>query len=284
MWDYNDKVMDHFLHPRNVGEVKDADGVGQVGNMSCGDALKLSFKLDKDGRICEAKFQTFGCASAIASSSALTEMIQGMTLDEAEKLSNKDIVDVLGDLPEAKLHCSVMGMEALQAAIANYRGEESGAAHEDNHEGRIVCKCFSVTDTKIRNTALNNDLHTVEEITDYCKAGGACGSCLEEIQDILDGIWKEKKTESTSSKRTEFMSMPLIQRVLKVQEIIDSEVKPMLEQDGGGIDLIDMKDNVVYVKLTGHCASCPSAGITLKSGVEAVLKDCLFPEIVVENV
>ncbi len=284
MWDYNDKVMDHFLHPRNVGEVKDADGVGQVGNMSCGDALKLSFKLDKDGKICDAKFQTFGCASAIASSSALTELIQGMTLDEAEKVTNKDIVAILGDLPEAKLHCSVMGMEALQAAIANYRGEEIGAEHEDNHEGRIVCKCFSVSDTKIRNIALDNDLHTVEEITDYCKAGGACGSCIGEIQEILDGIWKEKKSESSSSKQAEFMALPLIQRVLKVQEIIDTEVKPMLEQDGGGIELIDMKDNVVYVKLTGHCASCPSAGVTLKSGVEAVLKDCVFPEIVVESV
>ena len=80
------------------------------------------------------------------------------------------------------------------------------------------------------------------------------------------------------------MALPLIQRVLKVQEIIDTEVKPMLERDGGGIELIDMKDNVVYVRLTGHCASCPSAGITLKSGVEAVLKDCIFPEIVVESV
>ncbi|MFA6714047.1 MAG: Fe-S cluster assembly protein NifU [Victivallales bacterium] len=284
MWDYNDKVMDHFLHPRNVGEVENPDGVAQVGNMSCGDALKLSFKLDKDGRIAEVKFQTFGCASAIASSSALTELVKGMTLEEAEKVTNKDIVAILGDLPEAKLHCSVMGMEALQAAIANYRGEKTEEGHEDDHQGRIVCKCFNVTDTKIRNIALDNDLHTVEEITDYCKAGGACGSCLGEIQDILDGIWKEKKPETHSSKRAEFMKMPLIQRVLKVQELIDNEIKPMLEQDGGGIELVDMKDNVVYVKLTGHCSSCPSAGITLKRGVEAVLKDCLFPEIEVESV
>ena len=283
MWDYNDKVMDHFLHPRNVGEVENADGVAQVGNMSCGDALKLSFKLDKDNRISEVKFQTFGCASAIASSSALTELVKGMTLDEAAKVTNKDIVAILGELPEAKLHCSVMGMEALQAAIANYRGEKAEEGGEDNHEGRIVCKCFSVTDTKIRNVAINNDLHTVEEITDYCKAGGACGACLGEIQDILDGIWKEKKAESTSSKKAEFFKLPLIQRVLKVQDIIDTEIKPMLAQDGGSIELVDMKDSVVYVKLTGHCASCPSAGITLKSGVEAVLKDCLFPEIVVEN-
>ena len=284
MWDYNEKVMDHFLHPRNVGEIKDADGSGLVGNMSCGDALKLTFKLDKDGRIEDIKFQTFGCASAIASSSALTEIVKGKTLEEAEKITNKDIVDILGDLPEEKLHCSVMGMEALQAAIANYRGEEFEDTCEADHEGRIVCKCFNVTDAKIRKLAIENELHTVEEITDYCKAGGACGGCKGEIKEILDGIWKEKKSEKTSSKQAEFLGLPLIQRVVKVQEAIDNEVKPALARDGGSIELVDIKDNVVYVKLTGRCASCPSAGITLKSGVEAVLRDCLFPEIVVESV
>jgi NifU-like protein len=284
MWDYNDKVMDHFLHPRNVGVIEKPDGEGLVGNMSCGDALKLTFKLDDEGRIDEVKFQTFGCASAIASSSALTELVKGMTLEEAEKVTNKDIVEILGDLPEAKMHCSVMGMEALQAAIANYRGEETEEPSEDDHEGRIVCKCFSVTDKKIRNVAFANNLHTVEEVTDYCKAGGACGSCLSEIQDILDGIWKEKKTEKPSSKQAEFMNLSLIQRVVKVQEAIDNEVKPMLAQDGGSIELVDIKENVVFVRLTGRCASCPSAGITLKNGVEAALRDCLFPEIVVESV
>jgi NifU-like protein len=284
MWDYNEKVMDHFLHPRNVGEIKDADGSGLVGNMSCGDALKLTFKLDKDGRIEDIKFQTFGCASAIASSSALTELVKGKTLEEAEKITNKDIVDILGDLPEEKLHCSVMGMEALQAAIANYRGEDVAETCEADHEGRIVCKCFNVTDAKIRKLAIDNGLHTVEEITDYCKAGGACGGCKGEIKEILDGIWKEKKSKKTPSKQAEFLALPLIQRVVKVQEAIDNEVKPILARDGGSIELIDIKDNVVYVKLTGRCASCPSAGITLKSGVEAVLRDCLFPEIVVESV
>lgn len=281
MWDYNDKVMEHFLHPKNVGEIENPDGVGEVGNISCGDALKLTFKLDDQKRIVDVKFKTFGCASAIASSSALTELVKGMTLDEAAKVTNKDIVAMLGELPEEKIHCSVMGMEALQAAIANYKGEEAEAEEDDDHEGRIVCHCFGVTDTKIRKLAVDNNLHSAEQIKNYSKAGGGCGCCLDQIQEILDGVWKEKET---SQKANLFDQLSLVQKVIKIQEVVEKEIKPMLQKDGGSIEFVDFRDNKVLVRLQGRCASCPTAGVTLRHTVEGKLREFLSPELVVENI
>lgn len=282
MWDYNKKVMDHFLNPRNVGEVENPDGIGEVGNITCGDALKLTLKLDENGRIVDAKFKTFGCASAIASSSVLTEIVKGMTLDEAAQVTNKDIVDVLGELPEEKMHCSVMGMEALQAAIANHRGETVEAEENEDHEGRIVCKCFGVTDTKIRRLAVENKLHTAEEIKNFSKAGGACGCCLDEIQEILDGIWRERSGQE--EKEDPFAKMSVVQKVIKVQEVIDREIKPMLEKDGGSIEFVDFRDDKVLVRLQGRCAACPSASVTLKHTVQAKLQEFISPSLTVENV
>lgn len=193
MWNYTDKVRDHFFHPRNVGEIEKPDGIGEVGSMACGDALRLTFKLDKDKRIKEAKFETFGCASAIASSSALTEIIKGMSLDEAEKITNKDIADYLGGLPEAKMHCSVMGREALQEAIAYYKGTK----HEKKMlEGKIVCQCFGVTEKEIRDAIKANHLITVEDVTNYTKAGGGCGNCHDEIRSIIEQVSLEAEAEA----------------------------------------------------------------------------------------
>lgn len=284
MWNYNDKVMEHFLHPHNAGEIENPDGIGEVGNASCGDALRLTFKLDRDGRIADARFKTFGCVSAIASSSALTDLIKGMTLDEAAKVTNQDIVNLLGSLPEEKMHCSVMGMEALQAAIAHYRGEKNPfECDASDHEGKLVCKCFGVTDVKIRKVARENNLRKAEDVTHYCKAGGACGSCLDEIQQILDQLWADNA--SPSSERGEgFASLPVMQRVVRVQEVIDKEIKPLLEQDGGSIDLIDIQGTRIIVKLQGRCAACPASGATLKHTVEDKLREFVSSELTVESI
>ena len=283
MWNYNKKVMDHFLNPRNVGEVENPDAVAEVGNMSCGDALKITLKLDEQGRIADVKFQTFGCASAIASSSALTELVKGMTLDEAAQVTNRDIVDVLGELPEEKMHCSVMGMEALQAAIANYRGE-AVVDNGDDHEGAIICKCFGVTDTKIRNVAKQNNLHKASEITNFCKAGGACGSCLDEIQRVLDELWNKAPVEKAAPMQNDFSELTTVQKVFRVQEVIDKEIRPLLEHDGGSIELVDLNGNNVIVRLTGRCSSCPSAGVTLKYTVQDKLREFVSSELTVESI
>ena len=168
MWDYSDKVMDHFRNPRNVGKIENPDGTGTVGSLACGDALTLMFKLDDEDKITDVKFQTFGCASAIASSSALTEMLIGKTIEEAEKITNKDIAEFLGGLPDQKMHCSVMGREALEVAIHNYRTGETEMKQLDDH---IVCTCFGISENEIRRVIIENSITNIEDVTNYCKAG-----------------------------------------------------------------------------------------------------------------
>jgi len=183
MWDYTDKVKEHFLKPRNVGELEGANAIGETGSLSCGDALKLYLKINKNDRIVDASFMTFGCASAVASSSALTEILKGMTLDDAQKLTNDDISDYLGGLPKAKMHCSVMGAAALKKAIANYRGIQIL-----DKPGEIVCECFDITDLEIIDAVKGNGLKSTEDVTDYLKAGGGCGQCLERIEELIESV------------------------------------------------------------------------------------------------
>ncbi len=287
MWNYSDKVMDHFLNPRNAGEIAEADGVGEVGNIVCGDAMKLFVRLAPDKRtIAEAKFQTFGCASAIASASALTEMLRGKTLDEAMKLTNQDIADYLGELPEEKMHCSVMGMEAFQAALRDLRMKHpeikvDGMVPGDDSDSRIVCKCFSVTEKKIREVIRANNLKTVEQITHYCKAGGGCGECRKDIQAILDSELGQAAAAPAAAKP----SAPLtnLQRMKLIESTIDDIIRPGLKADGGDIELVDIDGNQVTVKLVGKCAFCPSAMQTLKHWVEAKLREKVSPSITVQE-
>lgn len=137
---YSDKVMDHFMNPRNVGEIEDADGVGQVGNAVCGDIMKIWIKVDDNERIVDCKFKTFGCGAAIATSSMVTELAIGKTLDEALEVSNKVVAEALGGLPPVKMHCSNLAADALHAAIADYRARR-GQGEKPNGRSTVDVEC-----------------------------------------------------------------------------------------------------------------------------------------------
>jgi NifU-like protein len=280
MWEYTEKVRDHFFNPRNVGEIENPDGVGEVGSLACGDALKLTFKLGKNGKIIEAKFKTFGCASAIATSSVLTELIKGKTLDEAAKITNKDIADYLGGLPEQKMHCSVMGREALEAAIENYH---TGGKKKHELEGRVVCTCFGVTEKEIERVTRENNLTTVEQVTNYCKAGGGCGGCKGEIEKIIERVQGERTKDKTMAAPRKGQKLTNIQKIQLIQQTINEQIRPTLRADGGNIELIDVDGNKVIVAFRGMCAQCQLANVTMKDVVEAKLREFVCDDLFVEE-
>jgi len=269
------------LNPRNVGEIEDPDAVGEVGSLACGDALKLFLKLDENKeRIVDARFQTFGCGSAIASSSALTEMIKGKTLDEALRVTNKEIADFLGGLPEEKMHCSVMGQEALEVAIAKYRGVEVAVQDHEHaeQEGEVVCKCFGLTDGFLKKVIAANNLHTAEQVTHFTKAGGACGGCIPRIKELIAEVLGEQKEERKKpEKLTNLRKMQLI------QDVLEKEVRPQLWADGGDLELVDIDGGKVQIAFRKACAGCVSSGYTAKF-VEQKLRELVADDIVVEEV
>ncbi|HAA29387.1 MAG TPA: Fe-S cluster assembly protein NifU [Cyanobacteria bacterium UBA8553] len=305
MWDYTDKVMELFYNPKNQGAIEDTNepGVrvvsGEVGSIACGDALRLHLKVDVDkDTILDSSFQTFGCTSAIASSSALTELIKGKTLDEALELSNKDIANYLGGLPEAKMHCSVMGQEALEAAIFNYRGIVVDK-HDGDDEGALICSCFGITDTKIRRVIKENNLTTAEEVTNYVKAGGGCGTCLANIDDLLASVNNVSAKSSTATSSNVSVqvaaeiatiqeqaqkTLTTVQKVALIQQVINEEVKPFLALDGGDVELYDVEGDRVKVILKGACGTCASSTATLKIAIEARLQERVLPSLIVEAV
>ncbi|MFV0438211.1 MAG: Fe-S cluster assembly protein NifU [Desulfopila sp.] len=277
MWEYTDKVQEHFLHPRNVGEIENASGTGDVGSLACGDALKLTIKVDENGIITDARFKTFGCASAIASSSALTEMVKGMTLAEAQKITNEDIAYFLGGLPKEKMHCSVMGREALEAAIADYQGLVLPMA-----QGEVICECFGVTDLEVRRAIEESGLRSVEEITNFTKAGGGCGKCEDKLRALLHEVVSggvASPVESAKPRR-----MTTLQKIKKIEEVLEKEIRPGLRKDGGDIELIDVDGDFVMVSMHGACKSCNKSQTTIKEYVEAKLRELVLDSLIVEEV
>jgi NifU-like protein len=273
MWEYTDKVKELFLNPKNAGVIEDASGVGEVGSMACGDALKLCLKIDGRGVIEDARFQTFGCASAIASASALTELLKGKTVEEAEKITNQEIADYLGGLPKEKMHCSVLGQQALEKALADYRGEPV----REEQEGEIVCECFGVTDRQIERAVRESNLAAVEEVTNYTKAGGGCERCHDSIREIIGRVRAERQPKVRPR-------MSNIQRIRLIEETLENEIRPALKQDGGDIELVDVVGNRVLLSMRGACAVCKASEQTMKNFVESKLRELVLPELVVEEV
>jgi NifU-like protein len=268
MWDYSEKVQEHFFNPKNAGAVADANAIGEVGSISCGDALRLTLKVNEQTEIIEdAGFQTFGCGSAIASSSVLTEIIKGLTLEEALKVTNQDIANELDGLPPEKMHCSVMGREALQAAVANYRGEEW---KDDHEEGALICKCFAIDAVMIEEMVVANKLRTVEDVTNFTKAGGGCAACHEDIEGILAKVLAERGEKfdpsaapiEVAASAKEKMPMTNLQRIKKIEEVLD-KLRPQLMADGGNVELVEVIGNTAYVNMTGACSGCQMAAMTI---------------------
>lgn len=277
MWDYSEKVMDHYRNPRNVGTIEDADAVGSAGSLTCGDQLKIYLKI-KDNIVTDAKFQTFGCGSAVASSSILTEMIIGKTIDEVRKITNKDIADELGGLPPEKMHCSVMGYEALEDALKTYKADgyvDLDDIKNEKTQEKMICTCFQVSENVIWDAIKQNGLKTVEDVTNYTKAGGACGKCKAAIQDMIDTYYNKQKAEE---------KLTPTQWILKVNNVIETQISPELQKDGGDIELVDIKNRTIYVRLKGRCSGCKNSTMTLKNFAQKILQDSLGSDVTVIEV
>ena len=302
-WNYTDKTKQLFMDAvqgkpgTHLGEIENPDGVGEHGSIACGDALRFMFRTDAhptdptQDRIVEARYQTFGCTSAIAASEALCALIENgrFTPIQALKVTNKDIVEYLGGLPAQKVHCSVMGAEALEAAVYNWsqrRGVDLSRmgihlGMKDEEEGRIVCKCFSISEPYLRRKIRELNLHSIPEITAALKAGGACGSCHHApggLQDLLDETWSgtAPKPEAAGAAATEnspYGNLSVFQFMKKVDRTLEEQARPALRADGGDVELVDIKGFDVFCRLMGTCSGCPGATATLKMLVEGSLKE-----------
>ena len=196
-WPYSEIVKKHFLNPRNAlrkGERFEADGVGEAGSPACGDVIKMWICV-KDDRIVDLRWQTFGCASAIGSTSVLSEMVLangGMKIDEAEKIEPQDILEKLGGLPTNKIHCSVLGDKVLRAAIADYRAKKG---ESKKVSPKIICECLGVSERELELAIVAGD-RTFEDFQKRTKAGTGCRACVAKIEKLLT-----KKIDEFSNKK-----------------------------------------------------------------------------------
>lgn len=277
---YSVKLKDHFINPRNVGVLPDASVVGEVGSLSSGQAMKLFLKLDEGENIVAATFQVFGSPSSIAAASALTEMLKGKHLDTAARITSADISAHLGGLPAEKMHTCVLAMEALEVAYARARGIDFENELDEDEEFH-VCRCYSVPEHKIERAIRDHNLTDIQGITHYTKAGGGCTSCHVDLKAILGRVHAEKPAEAKPAPakaegKPAFSNLALAQ---KIQEVLDREIRPGLAMDGGDMELVDIRDNKVYVTLHGHCNSCASSSATMKFFVQDRLREMVDPTL-----
>ncbi len=308
LWDaYSDKVTTLMNNPTHQGEITEetaaANGnkliVADFGAESCGDAVRLYWEIDPGDKIVNSKFKSFGCGTAIASSDVMTELCIGKTVQEAVKITNIDVEFALRDNPETpavppqKMHCSVMAYDVIKKAASLYLG----VSEESFEDEIIVCECARVSLGTIQEVIKLNDLKTVEEITDYTKAGGFCKSCIKPgghedrewyLVDILENTRKEMDEEKMAAAADagsagEFATMTLVQKIKAVDAIIDESVRQFLIMDGGDMEIIDIKDSGeyidIYIRYLGACNGCASSSTGTLYAIESTLKEKLAQNI-----
>ena len=304
IWDeYSQKVQDRMNNPKFMGEITEEEAkakggkliVADFGAESCGDAVRLYWVVDeKTDKIIDAKFKSFGCGTAIASSDVMTELTLGKTVDEAVKITNLDVEFAMRDNPETpavppqKMHCSVMAYDVIKKAASLYKGVDMDSFEDEI----IVCECARVSLGTLKDVIKLNDLKTVEEITDYTKAGAFCKSCIKPggheereyylvdiLRDVREEMEKEKvlKAANSSEDEVNFKDMTVVQQLKKVEAVIDENIRQMLVMDGGNLEILDIKPNAeytdVYIRYLGACSGCASSSTGTLYAIEAILKE-----------
>ncbi|MCE7296478.1 iron-sulfur cluster assembly scaffold protein [Campylobacter coli] len=308
IWDeYSQKVQDRMNNPQHMGEFSEEDAkarnakliVADFGAESCGDAVRLFWLVDeKTDKIIDAKFKSFGCGTAIASSDTMVDICIGKTVDEAVKITNLDVEFAMRDNPETpavppqKMHCSVMAYDVIKQAAAHYKG----ISPEDFEDQIIVCECARVSLGTIKEVIKLNDLHTVEEITQYTKAGAFCKSCIKPgghekrdyyLVDILAETRAEidrEKLKNTMKSDVAFDEMTVVGQLKAVESVLDAEIRPMLHNDGGDLEVIDIQKAEgaaidVYIRYLGACSGCSSGSGATLYAIETILQEELSPNI-----
>ncbi len=309
LWDaYSNKVTTLMNNPQHQGEITEEEAaehgnkliVADFGAESCGDAVRLYWEIDpKTDTIVNSKFKSFGCGTAIASSDVMTELCIGKTVQEAVKITNIDVEMALRDdpdtpaVPPQKMHCSVMAYDVIKKAAGLYMGVEA----ESFEEEIIVCECARVSLGTLQEVIRLNDLTTVEQITDYTKAGAFCKSCIKPggheqreyyLVDILADVRKQMDEEKMAAaadagSEGDFEAMTLVQKIKAVDAVIDENLRQFLIMDGGNMEVIDIKDTEeyidIYIRYLGACNGCASSTTGTLFAIENTLKEKLSQKI-----